>query len=479
MFAQHHKQFSFGGEEDKLDDEEKDDKERDAKDEGDDHISDIQDTNDEDDEIKSDEDDIYKYKIPKADDEKTLEVKDDAKKTKLPPTSSSLSFLTPVQETSSATPVTTLPPRSISTTPPVPQQTTTLIPTPPITTDAPIITTVVYKSDVLSVVQVRVARLEKDVSKLKKIDLSIEAFAALKTQVPSVVDHYLGSKVGDVFQKDLKKHTTDIIQKYSLQQTPDTKKDENAIDKSPAKVGYDKDALKGIKNWGKRHKLWHRSQLNKFSKHNVYSSKKILGVKSVSVKKLHGYGHLEEIVVKRVDRQLYKFKEGDFVNLHLNDIEDMLLLAVQHKLFHLTDRDIVDFIVALRMFTRSLVIKKQTFPEIEFKELYTPSHKPPWVIYEDLVKQKRVIRADELYKFSDGMLKKVRDELHHKVLDFDLGYNKEMSRRKWTATDKKRSELMVELIDKHMRERRIIQNRERLVGARELKMDYKLMTCTV
>nr|GEW65661.1 hypothetical protein [Tanacetum cinerariifolium] len=59
--------------------------------------------------------------------------------------------------------------------------------------------------------------------------------------------------------------------------------------------------------------------------------------------------------------------------------------------------DIVDFIVALCMFTRSLVIKKfvedlqlgvesyekklnitppqQTFPEIEFKELCTPSHK--------------------------------------------------------------------------------------------------------
>ncbi|GKD87577.1 hypothetical protein Tco_1358731 [Tanacetum coccineum] len=50
-----------------------------------------------------------------------------------------------------------------------------------------------------------------------------------------------------------------------------------------------------------------------------------------SVKKLHGYGHLEEIVVIRADRQLYKFKEGDFIDLHLNDIEDMLLLVVQHQ----------------------------------------------------------------------------------------------------------------------------------------------------
>ncbi|GJT19238.1 hypothetical protein Tco_0877944 [Tanacetum coccineum] len=44
----------------------------------------------------------------------------------------------------------------------------------------------------------------------------------------------------------------------------------------------------------------------------------------LDVKKLNGYGHLEEVVVKRDNRQLYKFKEGDFIDLHLNDIEDML-----------------------------------------------------------------------------------------------------------------------------------------------------------
>nr|GEX62476.1 hypothetical protein [Tanacetum cinerariifolium]GEX64183.1 hypothetical protein [Tanacetum cinerariifolium] len=53
----------------------------------------------------------------------------------------------------------------------------------------------------------------------------------------------------------------------------------------------------------------------------------------VNFKKLHGYGHLEEIMVRRANCQLYKFKKGDFLDLHLNDIEDMLLLDVQHKLF--------------------------------------------------------------------------------------------------------------------------------------------------
>ncbi|GKB83729.1 hypothetical protein Tco_0950624 [Tanacetum coccineum] len=200
---------------------------------------------------------------------------------------------------------------------------------------------------------------------------------------------------------------------------------------SATKVGYNKDAEKGIKHWGEKRQLWYRSQMNKFSKHNVYSTQKILSV----------------------------FKDGDFVDLHLNDIEDMLLLAVQQKLFQLDGSDIVDLIVALRMFTRSIIIKRR----VEDLQLGV---------------EKMSNAGDELYKFSDRTLKTVRDELHHRILDFRLGYNKEMSRRKWTAIDKRRSELMVELIDKQMRERRIIRNLERLVGARELEMDYRRTTRT-
>ncbi|GJS28312.1 hypothetical protein Tco_0488932 [Tanacetum coccineum] len=230
-------QKSEYSEEDKLDDEDKDDKEGDA--------------DDEDDETESDEDDIYKYKIhvckdedeeminaevddsnnggenvtdaAKADDEKTLEVKDDPKKTELPPTSliyltvkdttdteinsllevktqsevphtqspSMLSvpvfviskpiILTPVQESPLIATATTLPPPSVSTTPSVTQQTKTPIPTLIITTDAPIITIAGSEFDALYAVHLRVAKLEKDVSNLKKIDLFAEALATLKT----------------------------------------------------------------------------------------------------------------------------------------------------------------------------------------------------------------------------------------------------------------------------------------------------------
>ncbi|GJT66444.1 hypothetical protein Tco_1017924, partial [Tanacetum coccineum] len=150
----------------------------------------------------------------KADAEKIEEAKDDSKKAELPPTSSSLS-ISLVQETHSTAPVTTLPLPSVSTTPHIPQQTTTLIPTPPITTKTPTITTDVPESDTLTVVQLRVAKLEKDVSELKNIDHSAETIATLKSQVLTVVDDYLGSKLGDALQKALQKHSEDQIQKHS------------------------------------------------------------------------------------------------------------------------------------------------------------------------------------------------------------------------------------------------------------------------
>ncbi|GKG12761.1 hypothetical protein Tco_0346998, partial [Tanacetum coccineum] len=75
--------------------------------------------------------------------------------------------------------------------------------------------------------------------------------------------------------------------------------------------------------------------------------------------KWYDYGYLEEIEVQREDQQLYKFREGDFPRLNMCDIEDMLLLLVQKKLFNL-ERDVIyDLNVALRVFTRRVVILKR------------------------------------------------------------------------------------------------------------------------
>ncbi|GJX78859.1 hypothetical protein Tco_0327008 [Tanacetum coccineum] len=111
----------------------------------------------------------------------------------------------------------------------------------------------------------------------------------------------------------------------------------------------------------------------------------------------------EIIVVKRANQQLYKFKEGDFVDLYLNDIEDMLLLKSRHQ------KACRGLQLGVESYQKkfNITAPQKTFLEIDFKDLYTLSYNPPGVIYEDLNKMKRVMRANELYKFSNGTLKKV------------------------------------------------------------------------
>ncbi|GJT62450.1 hypothetical protein Tco_1005983 [Tanacetum coccineum] len=67
----------------------------------------------------------------------------------------------------------------------------------------------------------RVAKLEKDVSELKKIDHSAKALATLKSQVPTVVEHYHESKIDDDLQKVLQRHIADLIQKYFVKPAPE------------------------------------------------------------------------------------------------------------------------------------------------------------------------------------------------------------------------------------------------------------------
>nr|GFC98866.1 hypothetical protein [Tanacetum cinerariifolium] len=59
---------------------------------------------------------------------------------------------------------------------------------------------------------------------------------------------------------------------------------------------------------------------------DVYSKRRIIAVTELQIMEWHDYKHLDWISVSRDDDQIYKFKEGDFKWLRLQDIEDMLLL---------------------------------------------------------------------------------------------------------------------------------------------------------
>ncbi|GJZ69052.1 hypothetical protein Tco_0632602 [Tanacetum coccineum] len=221
---------------------------------------------------------------------------------------------------------------------------------------------------------------------------------------------------------------------------------------SPIIIAYDKDAALGISHWGPQRQQFYRAMINKVSKHKVFSTMRILSVVSV------------------------QFKEGDFLDLYLNDIEDMMLLIAQNKLFNLDGDVIVDFLIALKMFTQGIIVKNRV-EDVQL-EPYTLNYDPPRIIYEDKSKKKRLMRLDEIHKFCDGTLQSVSKILRERLLNFKFGSNKYMHVREWTTKDKKRTSIMLNKIDDLLFKRRVLRSSEVLVGGRKIEMDKRLLQRT-
>nr|GEW51311.1 hypothetical protein [Tanacetum cinerariifolium] len=198
-------------------------------------------------------------------------------------------------------------------------------------------------------------------------------------------------------------------------------------------INYDKHALWGVFHWGQKRQQFYGFAVNQESVLDVYSKRRIIAVTDLKIMEWHSYKHLDWISIRRDDDKIYKFKEGDFKRLCLQNIEDMLLLLVQGKLSNLTVEECFAFNVSLRMFTRSIIIQRRvedlqlgvkryqkrlnlTKPDtyrsdLKQREAYTAYSNPIGLIYQNKDKKNRLMRIDELYKFSDGTLNDVCNAL--------------------------------------------------------------------
>ncbi|GJU64566.1 hypothetical protein Tco_1246401 [Tanacetum coccineum] len=190
-----------------------------------------------------------------------------------------------------------------------------------------------------------------------------------------------------------------------------------------------------------------------------------IGENNVEVMRKHRYGYLKEIVERRAGNDLYRFKEGNFPRLHINDIEDMHLLVLQNRLTNLSGDDVFDFAIALRMFIRSLVIHKKRDP-------YTPYQDPEGFIYVDNNGRNRLMRSDKIYKFSDRTLTGLQTSLDDITKNIRMEY---LPKRRWSTLEKKRANIMIKAIDKQLKERRMMKSLKKFVGGRPYRTDLRLL----
>ncbi|GJV23853.1 reverse transcriptase domain-containing protein [Tanacetum coccineum] len=107
----------------------------------------------------------------------------------------------------------------------------------------------------------------------------------------------------------------------------------------------------------------------------------------------HVIKHLDGLQYEGLIDVLYKFKEGDFHRLRIQDIEDMLLLLVQGKVTNLSVEELIR-----RNLTSPSPDKLKS--NLRDKTLYSISSRYQEDYYVNKDKKNRLMRIDELHKFS-------------------------------------------------------------------------------
>ncbi|GJY51682.1 hypothetical protein Tco_0442529 [Tanacetum coccineum] len=109
-------------------------------------------------------------------------------------------------------------------------------------------------------------------------------------------------------------------------------------------------------------------------------------------------------------------------------------------------------------------------------DAYTPYSDPRGFIYENKDKKNRLMRIDELHKFSDGTLDDVRSALNDRLKGIRMEYLPETF---WNHRDKANARAMIQAIDKRLKTRRIMRSLERFVGGRPYGGDLRLLQRTI
>nr|GEY44910.1 hypothetical protein [Tanacetum cinerariifolium] len=167
----------------------------------------------------------------------------------------------------------------------------------------------------------------------------------------------------------------------------------------------------------------------------VRSHMRILSV--VRIKAYSRYG---------ADLQEHTIAEKDFKNLYPSDFEDLNLLLLQGHAFYCC---------------------QAMDPKLSDSTA---------VVFSVNNNKRRIMRFNEIYKFSDGTLTRILEALAYRVKEFKIKrLNQGMNTRFWTQKDVIRSKDFITAIERRLKMRRIYQNLECFVGGRVRDIDYRLL----
>ncbi|GJT13331.1 retrovirus-related pol polyprotein from transposon TNT 1-94 [Tanacetum coccineum] len=265
---------------------------------------------------------------------------------------------------------------------------------------------------------------------------------------------------------------------------------------------YDIRAKYGIAHWWFNRQKFYIDRHDSLSRRKeVRSHMRILSVVRIKAYSRYRYDYLSEIVLRRAEYQEHMIVEKDFKNLYPSDFEDLNLLLLQGHLDHLSGSDKRMLSTAVKLCTRNLMIRqlvedfqlgiksyqtqlKLTKPRwdakgYEFKHDYTIIESPRAIVFPVDHKDRKIMRFNKIYKFSDGTLSRILEALDYRVKEFKIKrLNLGMNTRFWTQKDVTRHKEFMAAIERRLKMRRIFQNLECFVGGRVRDIDYRLLQRT-
>ncbi|GJR66154.1 retrovirus-related pol polyprotein from transposon TNT 1-94 [Tanacetum coccineum] len=234
---------------------------------------------------------------------------------------------------------------------------------------------------------------------------------------------------------------------------------------------------------------------------DVRTHMRILSVVRIKAYSRYGYDYLSEIVLRIVDFQEHTIAKRDFKNPYPSNFEELNLLLLQGHLDHLPGLDKRMLSTAVKLWTRNLVIRQRVEDfQLDIKSYQTQLNltKPGWDAtgYEfkhdcTIIESPRavafpvdnndckIMRFNEIYKFSDGTLTCIIEALDYRVKEFKVKWlNPGMNTRFWTEKDMTRCKEFIAEIERRLKTRRIYRNHECFVGGRVRDIDYRLLQRT-
>nr|GEZ65191.1 hypothetical protein [Tanacetum cinerariifolium] len=156
----------------------------------------------------------------------------------------------------------------------------------------------------------------------------------------------------------------------------------------------------------------------------------------------HEHKFITKVVARRQNGSIVSITESDYKNLNKNNIKDMYILIINHKV---DDYAKTGLLWSLSVFIRIRVIWERvhdfqlgvesyqqkvnlttptiTYPCIEKYDMFSIVTDPVYgIIYEDSKKEKRVTRHQEIHKLCDATLKRVLEGLKSYNNDVKYGY---------------------------------------------------------